>query len=153
FCALERAWRLPMNLFGAPALAGPVRLRECNRLKPGLQTRHGFMVTIHARKRVLALHEPASATFVATFVAFRFQFVFQEIECSHPTADGHLSTADNGGDEGCDQRCRMYVKRPNATLACPSSLDGGFPWSHHLMVRQFRNRRGESVSQTVLQRS
>ena len=101
---------------------------------------------MRAQNGVRALHEPASATFVAAFVAFRFQFVFQEIECSHPTADGPLSTADKGGDEGCDQGCRMYVKRANATLACPSSLDGGFPWSHHLIGRQFRNRRGESVS-------
>src|SRR5437867_7336616 len=30
-----------MNLFGVPALAGPVRLRERNRLKPRLQTRRG----------------------------------------------------------------------------------------------------------------
>src|SRR6059036_459480 len=30
-----------MNLFGVPALAGPIRLRKCHRLKPGLQTRRG----------------------------------------------------------------------------------------------------------------
>src|SRR5437867_3238454 len=38
-----QSWRskLPMNLSGVPALAGPVRLRECHRLKPGLQTRRG----------------------------------------------------------------------------------------------------------------
>src|SRR5436309_130890 len=39
--APELASPLPMNLFGVPALAGLVRLRERNRLKPGLQTRRG----------------------------------------------------------------------------------------------------------------
>src|SRR5438093_5733770 len=39
--APEMASNLPMNSFGVPALAGPVRLRERNRLNPGLQTRRG----------------------------------------------------------------------------------------------------------------